>query len=246
MQRLPPFSAVIVAAFLLLHSPGAVAQTAGGSCSPDGITGAADLNGNILKCVSATWSVVTQAVAAGGSTGYVQFNSSNALAGDSVLVWDNTNKRLGIGTATPVAKLDVNGTGGSNSMVRATYNGNGYGARFWVNTDKSGTLGLSNTAATADAVSINGTGASYFNGGNVGIGTASPATNLEVQNSGTSFAIIRVSNTQGVGNMSEQGGTLLLQQNSLSFSSSTAGRWSNPRPDPVHSRGCTPLAREIF
>lgn len=56
---------------------------------------------------------------AAGSTGQVQFNASNALAADSKLFWDNTNKRLGIGTATPGFPLEVAGVakidGGSNS-----------------------------------------------------------------------------------------------------------------------------------
>src|SRR5262249_17893203 len=54
------------------------------------------------------WTAVSTSAA--GSTGYVQFNSSSALAGDSNLFWDNTNKRLGIGTATPAQKLSVAGT----------------------------------------------------------------------------------------------------------------------------------------
>ncbi len=44
-----------------------------------------------------------------GSTGYVQFNTANALNADAKLFWDNTNKWLGVGTSTPVATVDVNG-----------------------------------------------------------------------------------------------------------------------------------------
>jgi hypothetical protein len=44
-----------------------------------------------------------------GSTGYIQFNDAGNLGADSSLFWDNTNKYLGIGTANPGAKLEVNG-----------------------------------------------------------------------------------------------------------------------------------------
>ena len=57
----------------------------------------------------ASWQTATAGATPGGSTGYVQFASSTSFAGDSNLFWDNTNKRLGIGTTTPQTKLDVAG-----------------------------------------------------------------------------------------------------------------------------------------
>lgn len=36
----------------------------------------------------------------GGNNGYVQFNSNSSFGGDSNFFWDNTNKKLGIGTST--------------------------------------------------------------------------------------------------------------------------------------------------
>jgi len=42
-----------------------------------------------------------------GNNGYVQFNNSGSFGGDSSLFWNNTNKRLGIGTTQPRTKLDV-------------------------------------------------------------------------------------------------------------------------------------------
>src|ERR1019366_5094205 len=44
---------------------------------------------------------------AAGSTGQVPFNGGTNLAADSNLFWDNTNKRLGIGTASPSGTLHV-------------------------------------------------------------------------------------------------------------------------------------------
>lgn len=42
-----------------------------------------------------------------GSTGYVQFNNAGALGGDAGLFWDNTNKRLGIGTTAPATAIHI-------------------------------------------------------------------------------------------------------------------------------------------
>lgn len=46
---------------------------------------------------------------AAGINGYAQFNTSGALDADSNFYWDNSNKRLGIGTTTPQKTLHVKG-----------------------------------------------------------------------------------------------------------------------------------------
>ena len=43
----------------------------------------------------------------GGSTTQVQFNNSGSFGGNANLTWDNTNYRLGVGTATPLVGLDL-------------------------------------------------------------------------------------------------------------------------------------------
>lgn len=43
----------------------------------------------------------------GGANTQVQFNNSGAFGGDSNFDWDNTNKRLGIGTTTPADYINV-------------------------------------------------------------------------------------------------------------------------------------------
>lgn len=51
----------------------------------------------------------------------VQFNNAGAFGGDAALTWDNTNKRLGIGTAAPVAPLHLsNGTTPEASLITTT------------------------------------------------------------------------------------------------------------------------------
>jgi Chaperone of endosialidase len=89
---------------------GDAAGTAGGACNSSANTYAwPDPNGQILKCMSNVWTVVTQTAGAAGSTGQVQFNASGALAGSANLFWNNGRSSLGIGTATPAATLDVYG-----------------------------------------------------------------------------------------------------------------------------------------
>lgn len=57
-----------------------------------------------------TWVTPTPTTPA-GSAGYVQFNNTGAFGADVTFFWDNTNKRLGIGTSTPSSGLEIKGTG---------------------------------------------------------------------------------------------------------------------------------------
>jgi hypothetical protein len=87
---------------------GNVVGTVGGACNSSINTyGWPDTNGDILKCVSNVWTLVTQPATAAGSIGYVQFNSSGVLGASSYLFWDNANFRLGIGSSAPVVSLDL-------------------------------------------------------------------------------------------------------------------------------------------
>lgn len=61
-------------------------------------------DGSVVSCVQ------DAPVASAGADTQVIFNSSGTLTGDASFVWDNTNKRLGVGTASPVANLHVIGT----------------------------------------------------------------------------------------------------------------------------------------
>jgi len=74
---------------------------------------------------------------------------------------------VGIGTSSPAAKLDVNGdvyispnTAGKNTFILSTNASND--ARLLMRSD------------TTTKVDIQANGTSYFNGGNVGIGTTAP------------------------------------------------------------------------
>lgn len=57
-----------------------------------------------------------------GSDTQVIFNSSGSLAGESNLVWDYTNNRLGIAQASPAYALDVTGSINATAQVRVGTN----------------------------------------------------------------------------------------------------------------------------
>jgi hypothetical protein len=112
-------------------------------------------------------------------------NGASALATSTNLFWDNTNNRLGIGTASPTATLDVNGfintsgtTGGyqidgntilqASSTISSTLVGQGAGTHLTTDTDgnvavgsialRDTTTGSENTAIGSQALTFNITG----------------------------------------------------------------------------------------
>jgi hypothetical protein len=120
-------------------------------------------------------------VFAGASGAYSQDNAN--------FFWDDTNDRLGIGTSSPSTLLHV--AGGSSpvvlnqntvgSIASFTALGVTYGASFGVNAD-----GTYVTSAANTVFSVSGSETMRISSaGNVGIGTTSPATKLEVADSGT-------------------------------------------------------------
>jgi hypothetical protein len=118
---------------------------------------AANAGGTAIDCTQDA-----PASSAAGSSGYVQFNASNAFAGDSALFWDNTNKRLGIGTASPGYPLEVAGKAKSAAMLLALTAGNA----------PTGSGASSGWVASGSDVT--------FTDGNVGVGTTSPGYKLDV------------------------------------------------------------------
>jgi len=96
------------------------ATGASGYVGVDGATGAAGTNG----ATGATGTAGATGPAPAGSTGAMLYlSSSGVVAATTVpdLVWDNTNKRLGIGTNPTTYTLQVNGTVGVSGDITALY-----------------------------------------------------------------------------------------------------------------------------
>ncbi len=131
-----------------------------------------------------------------GNTGQVSyFDSASSLEGSNEFVWDSSNNRLGIGTSSPLGKLQVNkytvGSQGNQTI-------HGELSVFANNGDESLFLGVRDAAYPNRGWAFNpvitgvnsdlqikehgssGVRMRITTAGNVGIGTASPSAKLEV------------------------------------------------------------------
>jgi len=72
---------------------------------PTGATATTYLRGD------GTWATPSGGGGAPGGTveGSIQYKSGSSFAGNDQFLWDNTNKRLGIGVAAPLAKIHISG-----------------------------------------------------------------------------------------------------------------------------------------
>jgi len=168
---------------------------------------------------------LSQGALPAGSAGYVQFaQSSTAFGGDAGLFWDNTNKRLGIGTTGPGYKLDVSGDIRATGIVRANANGAAYfcggddACLYDVNVANTvGLYGVQNSAVGTLRLGSGGADISG-SGGNVGIGTTTPAYTLDVNGA------LRL---QPSGVPSAAKGTIFYDQSTDTFKGYQGSGWVN-------------------
>ena len=74
---------------------------------------AAGTNGTVLKVAGGipAWGADNNSGTPGGTTTAIQYNNTNAFAGDSAnLAWDYTNKRLGVGISNPLGRVVIKGS----------------------------------------------------------------------------------------------------------------------------------------
>ncbi len=119
------------------------------------------------------------------------------------------DSRVGIGTASPTTTLDVNGTTRTNGFILPT----GAGVGRVLTSDASGNASWQSLPAGASVWGVSGTNIFNTNTGNVGIGTNSPITRLNVvggnwdtSNTEGDFAIGNTSNRLKMGIATAGGG----------------------------------------
>ena len=129
----------------------------------------------------------------GNTTSLLQFRVNSGFATQSTVMTLKGTGNVGIGTTSPSAKLHVDNSGVATTSVRfdagaaadaiVAY-GNG-GKKYFqlgeVGATDPATMSLFNNEVETIRLKTNGN--SFFNGGNVGIGTTSPAAKLEVYGS---------------------------------------------------------------
>jgi hypothetical protein len=127
-----------------------------------------------------------------GTAGQIQFSDGSAFAADSNLFWDNTNKRLGVGTATPTHTITNTGLSklqgiALGNVTHSNINSNeicSYNSMYIFNRDIGGSLvraiTISNTGAM---ISSDGSSTSSAMAHIKGSGSTSATTSLLVQNS---------------------------------------------------------------
>ncbi len=96
-----------------------------------------------------SWANLPAGTNPGGSPGAVQFNSGGSFAGTTGMHWDSGSSRLGIGTVTPVANLDVVQSIAAGVTEVRVNNNNASGAARYTVGGGTGSLSMESHGSTS-------------------------------------------------------------------------------------------------
>lgn len=168
-------------------------------------------SGGVLKFADGTTQITAAAgggaIGGAGAAGQATFFTAAAtVSGDNAFWWDNTNKRLGLGTTTPSERLHVANTG-AGANVTATIEGGASGAAYSRLILKAGThdwrlfnYPVAASGFPSDVLAVYDGTASQFRAvfdanGNFGVATTQPGSRFTVAGNSNTNAALAVTAT---------------------------------------------------
>ena len=128
--------------------------------------------------------ILTLCVSLAVDTTHAQFSVSNSSSDTVLIVKDDGN--VGIGTTSPTASLDV------VDYIKVS---NSFGNRLFEAREESANLGIMQVSfGNVVKAKVASNGDSFFNGGDVGIGTTNPLNKLHIHENSSGFADLQITN----------------------------------------------------